>query len=79
MAQGAYLLISVQAGTELAVQSKLHQMECLKHSGVVTGMYDIICYVEDENLETLKQDIYKIRKTDFITSTITCFAFNIGS
>ena len=76
MSQGAYLLINVETGTELAVQDKLHQIACVKHSGVVTGLYDIVCYVENEDLEALKQDIYKIRKTNFITRTITCFAFN---
>ena len=75
MSQGAYLLINVETGTELAVQSKLHQYPCVKHSGVVTGLYDIVCYLEDDDLEKLKQDIYGIRKMNFINRTITCFAF----
>ncbi|MFP4458012.1 MAG: Lrp/AsnC family transcriptional regulator [Candidatus Zixiibacteriota bacterium] len=79
MKPGAYLLINVKSGTELMVHNDLMQKDFVYHSRVVTGLHDIICYVEDDNIELLKDHIYNIRKTEGVTRTVTCFAFNSDS
>ncbi len=76
MKEGAYLLINVKSGTELDVHKELMKKPFVYHARVVTGLHDIICYVEDDNIADLKKHIYTIRKEDGVTRTVTCFAFN---
>ena len=76
MKTGAYLLINVTPGTELNVHNKLMKHDYVYHARVVAGLHDIICYVEDEDIELLKQHIYEIRGIAGVTRTVTCFAFN---
>jgi len=76
MKAGAYLLINVTPGTELTVHKNLMKQDYVYHSRVVTGLHDIICYIEDEDIETLKLHIFEIRRMTGITNTVTCFAFN---
>jgi len=76
MKPGAYLLINVQTGTELNVHKELMKKDYVYHARVVTGLHDIICYVENDTVAELKKSIYDIRKVDGITRTVTCIAFN---
>jgi nitrate reductase NapAB chaperone NapD len=72
---GAYLLINVKSGTEMNVNEELSKISTVLQAKVVTGLHDIICYVEDEDMNTVKETIYAIRKIDGITRTVSCITF----
>lgn len=77
MKPGAYLLINVATGSEIQVAEDLKKINGVSGVRVVTGLHDVICYVEAIDLHNLKQDILeKIRKVPGIQRTITCMALN---
>ena len=77
MKPGAYLLINVATGSEIQVADDLRKVEEVSGVRVVTGLHDIICYVEAEGIEELKRDIIeKIRRVPGIQRTISCIALN---
>lgn len=77
MKPGAYLLINVATGSELQVADDLRKVDGVSGVRVVTGLHDVIAYVEADSLEVLKQEIIEqIRKVPGIQRTITCIALN---
>ncbi len=77
MKPGAYLLINVQSGKELDVYKALKQDNTVKNVHIVTGLHDLICYIEAEQYEDLRDEIIdSIRHVEGITRTVTCIAFN---
>jgi DNA-binding Lrp family transcriptional regulator len=77
MKPGAYLLINVATGSELQVADDLRKVDGVSGVRVVTGLHDVIAYVEADSLEMLKQEIIEqIRKVPGIQRTITCIALN---
>ncbi len=77
MKPGAYMLINVATGSELQVADDLRNIKGVTGVKVVTGLHDVICYVETNTLEELKKEIIdQIRKVPGIQRTITCFSFN---
>lgn len=76
---GAYLLINTDTGKERLVISGLKKIKGVKHAHVVTGLHDVICYVEGKNLNELKNTIVsKVRSVKGIQRTVTCLAVDIG-
>jgi len=75
MKHGAYLLINVQTGREFDVTSNLASKPYVRHVSLVTGLHDVICFIESDELDTLKEGVYGIRQIPGITKTVTCFAF----
>jgi len=79
MAVGAYLLINTDTGKELLVISGLKRVKGVKHAHVVTGLHDVICYVEGKNLMELKNTIIsKVRGVKGIQRTVTCLAVDVS-
>jgi DNA-binding Lrp family transcriptional regulator len=79
MAIGAYLLINTDTGKELLVINGLKKIRGVKHAHVVTGLHDVICYVEGKNLSELKNTIIsKVRSVKGIQRTVTCLAVDVG-
>jgi len=75
MKHGAYLLINVATGKEFDVTSNLASKPYVRHVSLVTGLHDVICFIESDELDTLKEGVYGIRQIPGITKTITCFSF----
>lgn len=77
MKPGAYLLINVATGSELQVADDLRKLDGVSGVRVVTGLHDVIAYIEAESVEELKKKIVeKIRRVPGIQRTITCIALN---
>ncbi len=73
MVSRAYVLLEAQAGkTEEALQ-KVKQIEGVKNVSLVTGPYDLIIYLEAEDLKVLGKTVSeKIQIIPGVTKTITC-------
>jgi DNA-binding Lrp family transcriptional regulator len=75
MAVAAYLLINTDTGKELLVVKGLKKIKGVKHVHVVTGLHDVICFVQGSNLSDLKNTIIqKVRGVKGIQRTVTCLA-----
>ncbi len=72
---GAYLLINTDGKQdELALQA-LTKLPEVSNAHIVTGLHDIIVFIEEPNLEKLTDImINKIRKIPGISRTVTCIA-----
>ena len=70
----AYLLFTVETGTEEEVMRSLKSIEEVKEARMVYGVYDIIARVENVNMEELKSLVsWRIRRLDRVHSTMTMF------
>ncbi len=77
MKPGAYMLINVATGEELNVVAELRKLRGIQNARVVTGLHDVVCYVETDTIDELKDEIVgAIRHIPGITRTLTCIAFN---
>ena len=78
MAVGAYILVNVGAGAEENVVAALKEIPEVKQAHIVTGLHDVVAYLESEDLNALRNVIIKrLRKIDGISRTVTCLA--VGS
>ncbi len=74
----AYLLIDAEAGKELEVVKVLSKIDGIKLAHVVTGLHDVIAFVEARDLKELREIIIKkIRAIKAIRRTITCLAVDV--
>lgn len=72
---GAYLLVNTNGKDDEGVLEVLKKMDEVTNAHIVTGLHDIIVFLEEENMEKLSETmINKIRKTDGIVKTVTCIA-----
>ena len=77
MAYGAYLLINVTTGSERSVVRDLSKIEGVRHAHVVTGLHDVIAYVEAPAYDALQKRIVDgVRGVPHITKTVTCTTFD---
>jgi len=77
MKPGAYLLINVATGEELNVVKEIRKLPGVINARVVTGLHDVVCYVEAETFDELRNEIIgSIRHIPGITRTVTCIAFD---
>ncbi len=70
----AYLLISVDPGSEAGIIRKLEKMGDIKYIDFVHGEYDIVCVLEGGYSE-IDEKVIKIRKIPRIRKTTTLTAF----
>lgn len=78
MAVGAYMLVNVGAGAEERVVAALKGIPEVKQAHIVTGLHDVVAYLESEDLNKLRDVIIRnLRKVDGISRTVTCLA--VGS
>ncbi|MEO0216323.1 MAG: Lrp/AsnC ligand binding domain-containing protein [candidate division WOR-3 bacterium] len=76
---GAYLLINTDTGKEADVVEALNKISGVKNAHIVTGLHDVICYVEGKDLSEVKQTIVsKIRGIKGIQRTVTCIAIDVS-
>jgi DNA-binding Lrp family transcriptional regulator len=78
MSNGAYLLINVASNTEKQVVKDLMNVEGIKSAHIVTGLHDIIAYVETDDMGELRKVLLEeIREIAGITKTVTCITFDV--
>ncbi|MCK4644098.1 Lrp/AsnC ligand binding domain-containing protein [Candidatus Calescamantes bacterium] len=72
---GAYLLINTDGKEDERVLEELNRFPEVSNAHIVTGLHDIIVFVQEENIEKLTSFmIGRIRKIQGITRTVTCIA-----
>lgn len=68
----AFVLINADLGAEEQLVKELKSIENVKETYVVYGVYDIVCKVESDTMEKVKETItWKIRRLDRVRSTLT--------
>ncbi|MBU1355643.1 MAG: Lrp/AsnC ligand binding domain-containing protein [Candidatus Edwardsbacteria bacterium] len=73
----AYEFINCDAGKAELVVRALRKIKGLKQAHVVTGLHDIIAYVEAPSMKDLtKLIISKIQGTKGVGRTVTCIVVN---
>ncbi len=71
----AYVLINCDLGYEAEIIDKVKQIDGVKETHGVFGVYDILVKVESPNVENLRDIItWKIRKLNRVRSTLTLMA-----
>jgi len=71
----AYVLINCDLGYEAEIIDKVKQIDGVKETQGVFGVYDVLVKVESPNVENLRDIItWKIRKLNRIRSTLTLMA-----
>ena len=69
----AYIMIKSSPGAEGDVSAKIKKISGVKTAHTITGPYDLIAYVEAEDLDLLgKTVISKIQNMKGVTDTMTC-------
>lgn len=80
MAVAAYLFINTETTKEQEVVNTLSKIDGVKHAHIVTGEYDIICYIGGKDLNEVKRIIIKdIRVVPGIQRTVTSFALDVDA
>ena len=67
----AYMMINTVPEKVEAVLEELREIEAVKESYMIYGVYDIIAEVKAGNVEDLKDMILNIRRLNHISSTLT--------
>jgi len=71
----AYILINCETDSEDSVISNLKQIDSVKEAQGTFGTYDILCKLESDSKEKIRNDLSKkIRKIQKIRSTLTLMA-----
>ena len=69
---GAFVLLTVDLGTEESVLRSLRTIEGVKWAHQVFGVYDIIAKIEDETTDGVKEVLQqKVRRLRNVRNTIT--------
>jgi DNA-binding Lrp family transcriptional regulator len=66
-----FVLIVTQPGFEHDVLQSLNPLPSVKEAYAVYGIYDILARVEAETVDELKAVIWRIRRIDKVSSTLT--------
>ena len=73
----AYELINCSPGKSEQVAVALRRIKGVKQAHVVTGLHDVVAYVEAPNLNELTRLIItKIQGTKGVSRTVTCMVVN---
>ena len=75
MSTAAYILIDVEAGKALKALEGINKIKEVKRAHLITGVHDIVAYVESEDINTLGDIVLgQIHKIDGVTKTAMCVA-----
>jgi hypothetical protein len=70
---GAYILIQTKVGMSSDVTRTVAKLPGVTSSDAVTGPYDVVCYAEERNLDSLSQLIVgRIQEIEGVSRTLTC-------
>ncbi len=73
----AYIMLSVESGTDEEVLEDLMRIKGVTEASLVYGIYDIVCKIEVDNMDKLKEAITRIRKLN-VRTTQTLIAYKIS-
>lgn len=77
MAVGAYVLVNISGPQTKNAVTKIKKINGVKSAQIVAGPYDLIAFVEGNDQKEIGElVITKIRKTQGVTNTVTCFVIN---
>lgn len=72
MAIGAYIFVETQHGKARLVHETVQKLSFVKRSHIVTGPYDIVCFVEVPDLSTLGESVVmKIQSIPGVVKSLT--------
>ncbi|MFP3908607.1 MAG: Lrp/AsnC ligand binding domain-containing protein [Halobacteriota archaeon] len=76
MMHAAYMLLLTEKGKAFSVAEKASKVKNVKAAHPVTGIYDVIVYIEAEKelSESLKEIVENIHSIDGVEDTVTCIA-----
>ena len=67
-----FVMINTKLGSESRVLKRLNEIEAVKETFLVYGVYDIIARIETETMQELKDIVaLKVRRLDNVRSTLT--------
>ena len=68
----AYVLLTTESGAVESVLNALTEMDSVKETYMVYGVYDIVATVKAETMEKLKEIVtWNLRSLDKVRSTLT--------
>ena len=67
----AFVLVITSPGHMENVLKKIRRIAGITEAYMLYGIYDIIAVIQAETIAKLKEKILKIRRIDFVESTIT--------
>ena len=68
----AFVLLNTELGSETEMMNELNQIDEVKETYMIYGVYDIIARVDADTMEDLKNIIsWKIRRLFRVRSTLT--------
>ena len=74
MPASAYVFVNISGLQTKGAVGKIRKIKGVKSAHIVAGPYDLVAFVEGESQEEIGElVISKIRKTQGVTNTITCF------
>lgn len=76
MKHGAYLLINTDTGRERDIRTSISSKPYVTQCSVVSGLHDLICYIESDTVQGLKDAVFGVREVPGIVKTVTCISFN---
>ena len=74
MAASSYVLINLSGPQTKSAVDKIKRIKGVKSAHIIAGPYDLVAFVEGNNEKEIGDlVISKIRKTQGVTNTVTCF------
>ena len=67
----AYVMLNTVPDKMEKVQLEIRELEGVEEAYMLYGVYDIIVTVKAGSIEKLKATILKIRKNEYVSSTLT--------
>lgn len=72
MPVGAYIFVEVDHGKARSVNDAIKKLAFVKKSHMVTGPYDLVCYVEAPDLSTLAESVVlKVQSVQGVIKSLT--------
>ncbi|MFA5104769.1 MAG: Lrp/AsnC ligand binding domain-containing protein [Candidatus Margulisiibacteriota bacterium] len=69
----AYILIETIPGKALELVNAMASLKMVKQAHLVTGPYDVVAFIEADDLKSLGDILVKqIQATGFVSRTLTC-------
>ncbi len=73
----AYVLIKTEAGMQNDALAKISKTKGVAKANTITGPYDIVAFVEGEDLGSLKKTVVsKIQNLNMVKDTMTCIVLD---
>lgn len=72
----AYVLMNTELGQESAVVKALGDVEGIRGTHALYGIYDVIAEIEAESMERIKEIVFtRIRRLENVRTTITLITY----